>query len=342
MRYLKVLYLLIGVGLLAFVLTHADLDEVWSRVVLVGVWGVAVIVAIYFVAFLIDSFTWQMALVRVPLNARWLYRTFKVRMVGEVFNNVMPMAGMGGEPVKAVLLKRHYGISYHEGTASIILGRTINMISQGAFLAIGFAIVWLSPLPASFKSVAGVGLVAFVAATALFFGAQRLRLTSLTGTWLSRWRVARRLEDVLHHVRALDERLVRFYTRHGGRLSGAVVLAFLNWVAGVVEIYVAMIFLGHPVSFAEAWIIESVAQLVRAGAFFIPAAIGAQEGAFLVVCTVITGSPALGVAISLVRRFREIVWLLWGALLGVLYSLTPVAAREPAPGERGSVGRRDS
>jgi putative membrane protein len=341
-RYLKALYLLIGVGLLAFVVTRADLDEVWSRVVLVGVWGITAIVAIYFVAFLIDSFTWQMALVRLPLNATWLYRTFKVRMVGEVFNNVMPMAGMGGEPVKAELLKRHYGINYREGTASIILGRTINMISQGAFLAIGFVIVWLSPLPASFKSVAGVGLVAFVAATAVFFGAQRLRLTSLTGTWLSRWRVARRLEDVLHHIRDLDERLVRFYTRHGGRLSGAVVLAFLNWVAGVFEVYVTMIFLGHPVTFADAWVIESVAQLVRAGAFFIPAAIGAQEGAFLVVCTVITGSPALGVAVSLVRRFREIIWLLWGALLGALYSMKPVAVNAPPAGETGSVERRES
>jgi hypothetical protein len=45
---------------------------------------------------------------------------------------------------------------------------------------------------------------------------------------------------------------------------------------------------------------------------------------------VITGSPALGVAVSLVRRFREIVWLVWGALLGALYSLKPISAAETA------------
>lgn len=83
---------------------------------------------------------------------------------GEVFSNAMPAAGVGGEPVKAALLKRHYDVGYREGMASIILARTINMISELWFLAIGFVIVWLSPLPASFKALAAAGLAAFVGA----------------------------------------------------------------------------------------------------------------------------------------------------------------------------------
>ncbi|MEK7245778.1 MAG: flippase-like domain-containing protein, partial [Pseudomonadota bacterium] len=289
MRVLKILYVAVGLALLAAVFAEVEFAEVWSRAVSIGGGGMLLLIVLYGVGFLIDSFTWQMAMAGVPLNARWLWRAFKVRMVGEVFNNVMPAAGMGGEPVKAILLNKHYGLGYREGTASIILGRTINMLAQVLFLAIGFAAVWASDLPGYFKGLALAGLAAFVGATAIFFYAQRLRVVSLTGSWLGRWRLLERINDVLHHVQDMDERLIRFYTEHRGRFAAAVALAFLNWAVGAVEVYVAMIFLGQPVSFTDAWIIESVAQLIRSAAFFIPAAVGAQEGAFLLVFSVMTG-----------------------------------------------------
>ncbi len=323
MRFLKVLYVAVGIALLAAVFAEVEFAEVWARAVLIGAGGMAVLIAIYGFGFVIDSFTWQMAMAGVPLNARWLWRAFKVRLVGEVFNNVMPAAGMGGEPIKAILLNKHYGLGYREGTASIILGRTINMVSQGLFLAIGFVAVWASDVPGHFKGLAVAGFAAFIGATAIFFYAQRLRVVSLTGSWLGRWRILERINDVLHHVRDMDERLIHFYTQNRKRFAAAIALAFLNWVVGAVEIYVAMIFLGHPVSFADAWIVESVAQLIRSAAFFIPAAVGAQEGAFLLAFSVMTGEATLGVAMALIRRARELVWLMLGAGFGMAYAARP-------------------
>ena len=71
----------------------------------------------------------------------------------------------------------------------------------------------------------------------------------------------------------------------------------------------------------DAWIIESVAQMVRTGTFFIPASIGAQEGAFMVISGAITGSPSLGLAVGIVRRLREIIWIGCGFAFGAIYSL---------------------
>ena len=70
---------------------------------------------------------------------------------------------------------------------------------------------------------------------------------------------------------------------------------------------------------------------MRSGTFFIPASIGAQEGAFLLVYTAITGSPSLGIAVALVRRLREVLWIGWGVALGSLFSLKPaLAGKDPA------------
>lgn len=336
MRLLKGVYFLIGVALLVVVVLNVDVDEVLARLDQVG-WGLAVILGIYLAAFIIDTFTWQMTLGSVPLDARWLYRTWKVRMIGEAFNNVMPAAGIGGEPVKAVLLKKDYGISYREATASVILARTINMIALTAFLAIGFAFMLASPkLTTSFNAVAAIALAGLAFGTFGGLAIQWTRFASLAGTWLSRWRIGKPIEGILHHIRDMDARLVGFYVGDRRRFAWAVLLAFINWLLGALEIYYAAILLGHPISFADAWMVESAAQLARAGAFFIPAGIGAQEGAFLLVCTAITGLPALGVAMAVVRRLREIVWIVWGFGLGSFAGLKPWLGARNGKTETGS------
>ena len=117
---------------------------------------------------------------------------------------------------------------------------------------------------------------------------------------------------LLHHLEAIDEGFARFYTQHRDRLVGSLLLSIVQWLLGAIEVYFMLYSLGHPVTLAEAWIIEAVAQLVRAATFFIPANIGAMEGGFVVICAALTGSPALGVATVAVRRLRELVWIVWG------------------------------
>lgn len=326
MRHLKIVYFLIGVALLAVVILNVNLDEVTARLEQVG-WGFAVVLAIYLAAFVVDTFTWQMTLASVPLDATWLYRTWRVRMVGEAFNNVMPAAGLGGEPVKAVMLKKSYGIGYREATASLILARTVNLIALIVFLIIGFAIMLMTPkLPASYQTVAGIGLAGLALGTLGAFAVQRTRFASLAGTWLTRSRIGKPVESILHHVHDMDARLVAFYAGHRRKFAWAVLLAFVNWMLGALEVYYTLLLLGHPVSFAEAWMIEATAQLVRTGAFFIPAALGAQEAGLLLVCTAVTGAPAIGLAVAVVRRLREIVWIAWGVGLGSLAGLKPWSA----------------
>jgi uncharacterized membrane protein YbhN (UPF0104 family) len=62
-----------------------------------------------------------------------------------------------------------------------------------------------------------------------------------------------------------------------------------------------------------------MAQLARNATFFIPASIGTQEGAFLLVCDGITGSSSFGIAVSIVRRFRELIWILLGLIVWIGY-----------------------
>ena len=320
MRFVKYAYLLAGIVLLGAILWHADLAEAWLRIRQIG-WGLAILLAIYFVAFVADTAAWHLTLPSVALDARGLYRLWKVRMVGEAFNGITPFANLGGEPVKAVLLNKRYRLGYREIVASLVLSRTIFMMALVLFLAVGFVLMMThGAFPSSYRLLAGVGLAALAAGILGLYLLQRLKLSSLTGGWLATRRFGRRIEKALHHVRDIDDRFVAFYTRHRRRFAGAFVLAFVNWALGAVDLYYATQFLGRPITFAEAWTIEAITQLVRAGTFLIPANIGAQEGAFVLLLGTITGSSGLGLAVAALRRVREIVWILAGLALGMGYS----------------------
>jgi uncharacterized protein (TIRG00374 family) len=329
--YLKLGFLLAGVALLGVIVATTDLAAA-ARLVARMDGGLAVVLLIYFAAFAGDTASWHLAFRPVPMTLLWAWRLWLVRMVGEAFNNTLPAGGMGGEPVKAVMLKQRYGVAYQQGAASLFLTKTVNMIALVAFLAVGFVMMQgNAQLTPPYKAVAAVGLGALAGAILVFFAIQRYRLSSAIASWLAGRTGGLRLARAVDHIGQVEAQFVAFYTRSPARFGGALALAFGNWLLGVAEIYYALLFIGHPVAWQDAWIIEAAAQLIRTGTFFIPASLGAQEGVFLLLCGAIVGSPTAGIALALVRRIREIVWISSGFAISALLKPAARPADTPPP-----------
>jgi uncharacterized protein (TIRG00374 family) len=289
-------------------------------------------IAAYQLAFVLDSWAWLMTFRALPGRVIWVWRLWMVRMVGEAVNNATPLAGMGGEPVKAAILNRTYGIGYGEGLASIVLARTTFVLGLVPFLLIGFILLMFEPgVSAPFKWAAGTGLVGLCIGIFLFFAIQRLRVASRTGGVVAGILSRPGLHSFIERVGTFEDRLIEFYAHAPLRFAATVVLSFFNWALGALEILIAFWLLGAEITFAEAWIIEAIVQLVRVGVFFVPLSLGTQEGAFVVVVDAITGNPALGVAAAVLRRFRELVVLGAGLLMGPL--IFGKGALAPTPGK---------
>ncbi len=324
MKYLKPLFLLLGIGLFGLILKETDLHEVWKQISNVGFWGILIVFFLYTFTYFADVVVWLLTMPDLPINFRWLKRFYLIRMAGTAFNYVTPLASIGGEPIKAMLLKNHYGIGYRDSGISIVLAKTADVIGLVLFLTLGFvALTFSTKIGSTNKFIAGVGLIVLVICITGFFLVQRYKITSTGANWLSKTSFGEKFKHALEMIHELEDKLVHFYTEHRSRFLATLGLALLNWSLGTIEVYLVMQFLNHPITLADALIIESFAQLVRAGTFFIPASIGAQEGAFFLICNAITGVPALGVAIAMIRRFREIVWIALGLFVWWLYSLKP-------------------
>jgi uncharacterized protein (TIRG00374 family) len=270
----------------------------------------------------------------------WFVELWKIRAVGTAISKITPVVGVAGEPLKALLLKRVYGLPYGEGIASLLVAKTANLIALVIFLGIGLALSFGDTrLPSGYRYVATAGFAVLAVGIVAFFLVQRLRVSSSLAGWLSRGSLGRHISRALTHLHAFDDRLVLAYTRDSARFVASTFLTFLNWVFGIVEIYLIFWFMGHPVSVGDAIIVAATVELVRGGSFFIPASIGAEEAALAGVVTALTGQTGLGLAVSFVRRYRELLWIGYGVWLTwriTARSMTPIGTMLRAREEEGS------
>jgi len=314
--WLRIGFLVAGLAVLAAALAAVDVRQVLDLLPRIG-WGFAAILALYALGFAADIHAWHLALPSFPQDLAHHFRLYRIRMIGELVNHITPLlGGLAGEPVKALILKRRYGVSVREAAASLIVAKTVILLALVAFMALGFGLLLGQPgVPGTYVAVAGAGLAAFAVAILAFFLVQRFRVASRLGAWFRETRFGRRVAGVLHDIQDVDDRLIGFYVTRPRRFALAFLMALVAWVLGAVEVFLAATLMGGSIDFTQALVIEAVAQMVRAGLFFIPASIGVQEGAFVLLFEVLTGNAALGLAVALVRRGRDLVWL---AVSGVL------------------------
>lgn len=317
---------LLGAALLGFVLYATNLEEVWRYLGALGVSGIVVMFVLYLGSFVFEVLSWQFTLLSVPLDGRWLYRLWKVLMFGAALEKVTPFAGLGGEPIKAVVLKKHHGVPYGEGTASLVLTRMSDVVALALFITMGLCLILSEDvLSVPFQVGAAAGLSLLVLNTGIFFALQRYRAFSKVRAWLDRRfgeRLGARVGSVLDMIKEVEDHLVDFYVAHPKRFVLSIFAAFLQWMMGALTAYVALGLLGHPVSLADAIVIEAVTLLVISTLFFVPGDLGTQEVAMVTIVEGLTGSSELGLALAAIRRAHDLLWVAWGLVIGSSYSMT--------------------
>lgn len=90
-------------------------------------------------------------------------------------------------------------------------------------------------------------------------------------------------------------------------LIKALICRILGWLGGAFEIYIFLWIIGYDPNILDVIVIESFSGIIRAIAFFIPAGIGVQELAFVIVGDFVGLNSETSFSIALGRRVREIL-----------------------------------
>lgn len=315
--FLERFLLVAGIGLLAALVWRLGVENVLQDLRLVG-YGFALIFAQEILAYSANTFGWYYAFPtpRPRLPFRLL---LAARISGDVINGLTPTATIGGEFVRARILRHE--VKPTSLWASLAVAKVSQTAAQVAFITFGlFLVLGDTPLPAAVRRALLIGLSAFLAAVALVVALQRrgmlapgLKLASRLGI-----PVPRRFADSLHR---LDEEVSRV---HRGPSSFPLSVAgfFAGWMAGVIEIYMILVLLEVPgASLRLALTIEVLSVAIDAVFFLVPAKAGTQEGGKVLIFTLLGLPPAKGLALGIVRRLRELSWSVVGLTILSQYQL---------------------
>ena len=133
-------------------------------------------------------------------------------------------------------------------------------------------------------------------------------------SWVRLPRLSGWLRRVTEKVHEWDHAILSFYRQSPGSVLWSLGFHFLGWLAGAAEVYLIFHLLGIPVSPATAFSIEALWILLKTASFLIPASLGASEGILLFVCGGLGVSAVPGLALGLLRRAREVIWMGLGLL----------------------------
>jgi putative membrane protein len=236
----------------------------------------------------------------------------RLRWYRESANALLPAGALVGQAAAARLLAREGRVPGNLAGATATVDLTLEAVSQFFFTLAGVLLLlaWRGSGGLGTFALAGLG-VAVGGAAAMVMVQRRLPLALLERLLARLGRRWPRLGAL--PVREFQAAILDLHA-DGGRLAAAVLWHTASWVLGAVEIAGVLWLLGHPVSLADALIIEALAQALRNVGFLLPGALAVQEGA-IIAASALVGMPATAaLAAALVRRSREVAFSLPGLL----------------------------
>jgi putative membrane protein len=301
MKRLTTLALIVGLCTVVGLFLSSGLEDVAAAVVSAG-WGALIVVVARGFAVAWAGLGWFVIFPRAARPTLWDCMT--LRFVREGINTLLPVAQVGGDFVGARLLTKR-GVPGGVAGASMFVDLMTQAVTQFLFTVAGvLLLVWIAGDGPIVRTVAG-GLALAAPALGAFYLIQRRSGHKVIQALVSRFAGSREWR-ALGAIDVLYDSLKRLYGNRG-RVAGGLGIHLVGWFIGTVEVYVALHFMGYPVSVVEAVVIESLAQAVRGAAFAVPGALGAQEGGLIALCAIF-GIPAeAALALSLVKRLADLL-----------------------------------
>jgi putative membrane protein len=293
---------LAGVALCIWLVVHFGLEQVGEAFLRAGWQGVLAISAVYFASLILCALAWWALHVKAHsiaalsfLWARWLRDSTA---------NLLAVVPAAGEVVAVRELMLH-GEPLGMAAALTVVDLTMELASQLLFTLLGVTILiaerpsemtgwWL----AAGLAICAVGIAGFVVAQHKGLFRFLETLPDRLG-WTRAW-------SSLSESDGIHAGIKEIY-RHRARVFASFALHLAGWIAGAGEAWVGLWFMGNPVSFADALVIESMVYALRTGAFIVPWSAGVQEGGYIVAGALFGLPPQLALGLSLLKRAREIV-----------------------------------
>jgi uncharacterized protein (TIRG00374 family) len=278
---------------------------VWAavaRLSLGQVFGLAALSGVILAAF---GLRWWLIMRALGHTLPWTALTlYRVASFGVSYYTPGPQ--FGGEPLQVYLLSRRHGIPAALGAAGTALDKTLELLVNFVFLAVGLGVsLEFGGLPGLPREAATVLIVVLIGLPTAYLGALALG-------WRPIHALARtlpvRAAAYTRFVASADEAeraMTQFVRTQPTAFSLALLVSVLSWGLMLFEFWVSLAWLGLTLG---PWQLI-IALTINRFAFLapLPGGLGALEAGQVLAMTAIGQPPTIGVSQGLVIRLRDVL-----------------------------------
>ena len=301
-----------------------DLGQALSLIRGVG-WPLVLVLLPTLIAMALDAAGWRAILAALGTRIRWA-RMLELRVSVEALVLLLPGGSVAGEAAKTALLHRRAGVALPRAVASLALTKGALVATDAVYL--GLAAGWhaLDNLAAggapAWWPVAGAAACALAMALLgwlLLASLHRAALATRFGAALQRVPIARFRRWIAARERGfaeIDGEVGAFFSAPPGRRRAAFLAFLCEWLIEVAETLFIVRCLGLPLAVGPTLTLDALGSLLRVVVFFLPAGLGAQDAAIILLLRAM-GVPnpvTAGTALILVKRGKEAFWIGAGTL----------------------------
>jgi hypothetical protein len=311
---LRFLAVLLGFGLLGYLVFRSGPGTVWKQLEAVG-WGFALVIFVGGLSQLAKTCAWRQAFT-CDISRLSGFRSF----VAQLISDGIGQFGVAGKVVG-------------EGTRISLLGRTVpisNALSAGAidgalhtFTAVVVtvlgisAILMIGPVSVRWRVYAALLIVGLVSAVILAAVALRNRLPLVGRATRAVGRVPRLhtwVSDKQPIIDSAEDNLLSFRDQAPGAFWATLIFNLLWHMLAVLEVYIILRFMKAGFTISGAFIVEGLTKVINLVGAVNPGNFGTYEGGSMLIAKMFGVTSTAGLTLALCRRARTVFWAGVGAI----------------------------
>jgi len=241
-----------------------------------------------------------------PTKAPGFGHSLLAMWMGRAVNNLLPVATIGGEIAKARLVSL-WGIKGTDAAASVMVDKVVQAISVALWGFIGVcSLLYLSDND-ELAFYAFLGFIILALCSIGFLYVQKAGLLGILTRLGGKLIKTDAWEGISFSAREIDVAILDIYANKSIMFQ-AIIYRTLGLALQTGEVWLACYLLGHPISIMEAIMVKSLSSTLSDVVFVIPNAYGIQEGAFILVGSLVGLDANTSLAVSLAIRIRDLIF----------------------------------
>ena len=300
MKWGVAIALVAGVIAAVWLVWAVGFSAVFAAIARAGFLGVGLLCVYALAVFIALALAWYFLM--PPAHRRPVRDFYVARVVRDSIAEISPFSPVGGM-VAAARLMILKGMNPGYAAASVAADATTEAMAQVAFLAfgLGWGITQFSHVQGGSDLTRWMIAVLLMAAPAIALLIFLLRRGASFAE-----RMAARFFPQMKDGGSIREGMEALYESKT-RLTLSALWHLLAWVGGGVGTYIAFRLVGGKITLLNAVALEALLSTLRSIAAPVPAAIGVQEWSYALLAKLFGLPEEMGVAVSLLKRAREIV-----------------------------------